>query len=48
LSRSRAEVRPLQGENKISFNRVDLEKLAAWLEERAGSHLIADACGESP
>ncbi len=23
-------------ENKIGFNRVDLEKLAAWLEERAG------------
>jgi hypothetical protein len=23
-------------ENKVGFNRVDLEKLAAWLEERAG------------
>jgi hypothetical protein len=22
--------------NKVGFNRVDLEKLAAWLEERAG------------
>ncbi len=23
-------------ENKVGFNRVDLEKLAAWLEEQAG------------
>ncbi len=22
--------------NKVGFNRVDLEKLAVWLEERAG------------
>jgi hypothetical protein len=27
-------------ENKVGFNRVDLEKLAAWLEERAGQAAI--------
>jgi hypothetical protein len=24
-------------ESKVGFNRVDLEKLLAWLEERAGA-----------
>jgi len=28
--------KPWRDENKVGFNRVDLEKLAAWLEERAG------------
>jgi hypothetical protein len=27
---------PWRDENKVGFNRVDLGKLAAWLEERAG------------
>jgi len=28
--------KPWRDENKVGFNRVDLEKLAAWLEERMG------------
>ena len=28
--------KPWRDENKVGFNRVDLEKLAAWLEKRAG------------
>ena len=28
--------KPWRDENKVGFNRVDLEKLAAWLEERTG------------
>ena len=28
--------KPLRDENKVDFNGIDLEKLAAWLEQRAG------------